>query len=196
MTVHGFRRTLGGRIVLRVDDVDRGLLTAVVTQLVDLITPDVDPFAAAPDPLAELVGIEDDAERPDDPALARLFPDAYPDDDDASSEFRRFTQKSLRDLKTQHARTVLDALAAADRSVEVPRDDVQAWLGALNDVRLAVATRLGLTEDNHELFAMLDEDDPAFAIFHLYDWLTFLQETLVQAAFGLRSEPPPGADVG
>ena len=37
------------------------------------------------------------------------------------------------------------------------------------------------------------EDDPAFAVFHVYDWLTFLQETLVQSLTGLVSEPPPGA---
>lgn len=194
MAVHGFRRTLGGRIVLKVDDVDRGLLTAVVSQLVELITPEADPFAAEPDPLAAMVGIEADAERPDDPALGRLFPDAYPDDDEASGEFRRFTQKSLRDLKTAHAQTVLDALAVGGAKVEVPRDDVQAWLGALNDVRLALGSRLGITEENHELFALLDEDDPVFALYSLYDWLTFLQETLVQAAFGLRSEMPEGVD--
>ena len=44
--------------------------------------------------------------------------------------------------------------------------------------------RLGLTEENHEHFYDLDEDDPAFVHVHVYDWLTFLQETLVQAVNG------------
>ena len=43
--------------------------------------------------------IDPDAERPDDPALARLLPDAYADDDEASAEFRRFTERTLRETK-------------------------------------------------------------------------------------------------
>ena len=65
----------------------------------------------------------------------------------------------------------------------------EAWLGTLNDLRLTLASRIGLDEDNHEGFYALPESDPAFALFHIYDWFTFLQETLVHALTGLRSEP-------
>ncbi len=194
MGVHGFRRTATGKLVLKVDDVERGLLMTFVSQVLALVSPEDDPWGADADPLARMVGIDPDAERPDDPALARLLPDAYADDDEASSEFRRFTERSLRETKMNHAATVLRALAEADRKVVVPDDEIASWMGALNDLRLALGTRLGLTEDNHEDFYDLDEDDPGFVQVHVYDWLTFLQETLVQAVTGLTSEPPPGWD--
>ena len=188
MAVHGFRRTFGGRIVLRADEVERGILGDVVTQLVDFVRPQDDPDA---DPLARLVGIDPDAERPDDPALARLFPDAYSDDDEAADEFRRFTERSLRETKVAHADTVLACLARSGDKVVLSRVEAQAWLGTLNDLRLTLGSRLGIQEDNHELLASLAEDDPAFSVFHVYDWLTFLQDTLVQALTGLVAEPPP-----
>lgn len=194
MGVHGFRRTATGRIVLKVDDVERGLLASLMGQLLELVAPEDDPWGADADPLARMVGIDPDAERPDDPALARLLPDAYADDDEASAEFRRFTERTLRETKMNHAATVLRGLAEADKKVVVPDADVPAWMGALNDLRLALGTRLGLTEDNHDDFYALDEDDPAFVHMHIYDWLTFLQETLVQAVTGITSEPPPGWD--
>lgn len=194
MAVHGFRRTATGKLVLKVDDVERGLLATLVSQVLELVSPEDDPWGADADPLARMVGIDPDAERPDDPALARLLPDAYADDDEASSEFRRFTERSLRETKMNHAATVLRALAEADRKVVVPDDEIASWMGALNDLRLALGARLGLTEDNHEGFYGLDEDDPGFVHVHVYDWLTFLQETLVQAVTGLTSEPPPGWD--
>ncbi|MFN8168149.1 MAG: DUF2017 domain-containing protein [Candidatus Nanopelagicales bacterium] len=194
MAVHGFRRSLGGRIVLRADVVERGILTDLVGQLVEFVAPEDEPDA---DPLARLVGIDPDAERPDDPALARLFPDAYADDDEAAGEFRRFTERSLREAKLANAAVVLDALdRAGDKDkVALSDDEARAWLGTLNDLRLTLGSRLGIDEDSHELVASLAEDDPAFAVFHVYDWLTFLQETLVQALTGLVSEPPPGASL-
>lgn len=194
MGVHGFRRTATGRIVLKADDVERGLLATLVGQVLELVSPEDDPWGSDADPLARMVGIDPDAERPDDPALARLLPDAYSDDEEASSEFRRFTERSLRETKMNHATTVLRALAEADHKVTVPTSEVPAWMGAINDTRLALATRLGITEENHERFYDLDEEDPAFVHVHVYDWLTFLQETLVQAVTGLTSEPPPGWD--
>lgn len=194
MAVHGFRRTATGKIVLKADDVERGLLGTLVGQVLELVSPDEDPWGADADPLARMVGIDPDAERPEDPALARFFPDAYADDDEASSEFRRFTERSLRETKMNHAATVLRALAEADGKITVPPSDVPSWMGAINDVRLALATRLELTEENHDELYELDEDDPAFMHVHIYDWMTFLQETLVESVSGLRSEPPAGWD--
>ena len=194
MGVHGFRRTARQRIVLRADDVERGLLTELVSQLVTLVTPDEDPFGADPDPLAAMVGIDPFAERPEDPALHRLFPDAYTDDEEAAGEFRRFTERSLRDTKLANARTVLDTLERSGSKVVVSDGEAAAWLGTLNDLRLTLASRIGLDEDNHEAFYALPESDPAFALFHIYDWFTFLQETLVNALTGLRSEPLDGDD--
>jgi len=189
MGVHGFRRTARQRIVLRADDVERGLLRELVLQLVALVTPDEDPFGADLDPLAAMVGIDPFAERPEDPALHRLFPDAYTDDEEAAGEFRRFTERSLRDAKLANARTVLDTLGRSGSKVVVSDGEASAWLGTLNDLRLTLASRIGLDQDNHEAFYALPASDPAFAMFHIYDWFTFLQETLVNALTGLRSEP-------
>ena len=188
MAVHGFRRTARDRIVLRTDDVERTILTALVHQLVEFVRPDAD--ALDQDPLAAMVGIDPFAVTPDDPALHRLFPDAYGDDEDASAEFRRFNERSLRDSKLAHADTVLATLERSGSKITLADGEAQAWLGTLNDLRLTLASRLDLQEDNHESFYDLPEDDPRFPLFQIYDWFTFLQETLVHALTGLISQPP------
>jgi len=188
VAMHGFRRTARDRIVLRTDDVERTILTALVHQLVEFVRPDAD--ALDQDPLAAMVGIDPFAVTPDDPALHRLFPDAYGDDEDASAEFRRFTERSLRDSKLAHADTVLATLERSGSKITLADGEAQAWLGTLNDLRLTLASRLDLQEDNHESFYDLPEDDPRFPLFQIYDWFTFLQETLVHALTGLISQPP------
>lgn len=185
MASYGFRRTIGGRLVLRADEVERAILADVVTQLAEFVEPDHDPDE---DPLARLVGIDPDAERPDDPALARLFPDAYADDEEAAAEFRRFTERSLREGKLANARTVLDTLGRSGSKVTISDAEAQAWLGTLNDLRLTLGSRLGVEEDNHHVFAALPESHPAFATYQVYDWLTYLQESLVRALLGFDAE--------
>lgn len=179
MAVHGFRRTLTGRIVLRVDAVEKGLLTTLLEQLVDFVAPE--PEDDDDDPLHRLVGIAESAERPEDPALARLFPDAYLDDAEAAADFRRFTERALRDTKVEQARTALDTLRRSGDKLTLTEPEAGAWLGALNDLRLALGSRLAITEDAAEEFAALDDDDPRAATYHVYDWLTFLQDSLVRS---------------
>jgi hypothetical protein len=186
VAVHGFRRSFTGRLSLRSDEVERGLLTDLVRQLEEFVAPD-DDWADA-DPLARMVGIDPDAERSDDPALARLFPDAYSDDEEASSEFRRFTERSLRDTKLAHAATVRATLARSGDKLVLTDEEAQSWLGTLNDLRLTLGSRLGIEEDNHDDFLELPEDDPMFALFHIYDWLTYLQDTLVRALSGFDAQ--------
>jgi hypothetical protein len=178
LSVHGFRRTATGRIVLRVDAVEKGLLVTLLEQLADFVAPeDLDDE----DPLVAMVGLDPDAVRPEDPALARLLPDAYLDDDAAAAQFRRFTERSLRETKLAHTQTALETLRRSGEKVTLGSDEAGAWLGALNDVRLALGTRLGVTEEGMEELASLPDDDPRAATFHIYDWLTYLQETLVRA---------------
>ncbi len=59
-----------------------------------------------------------------------------------------------------------------------------AWLGFLNDTRLTLGSRLDISEDNHDELASLPEDDPRAGLFQVYDWLTFLQESIVQHLLG------------
>lgn len=191
---YGFQRTATGRIVLRVDQVERGLLTSVARQVIDLVKPD-DP-APDQDPLAAQLGwIEGDVQVSDDPAVARLLPDAYDDPDDAR-DFRRFTENDLRQAKVQHATTVIEEIERSGEKVTVASPD--SWLGTLNDARIAIGTRIQITEDNHEELANLSEDDPRAGLFHVYDWLTFLQESLVRCLdptlYGFSEEDAPVID--
>ena len=188
---YGFQRTATGRVVLRVDEVERGLLMSVARQVMDL----VQPAEASPDqdPLAAQVGwVDGDVGISDDPAVARLLPDAYDDPDDAR-DFRRFTENDLRQSKMQHAMTVVEEIERSGEKVAVTSTD--SWLGLLNDARIAIGTRIQISEDNHEELAGLPDDDPRSGLFHVYDWLTFLQESLVRcmdpALYGFSEDDVP-----
>jgi hypothetical protein len=137
-----------------------------------------------PDPLddlARLLGQAGPATPPDDPVLARLLPDAYQDDSEAAGDFRRFTEQELRNGKAAAARTVLATLPEDGGRVRLTDEEAQVWLRALNDVRLALGVRLSITEDFEARVQDLDPADPRSAYMWVYDWLTFLQETLVRA---------------
>ena len=152
------------------------------------------------DPLAELVGMDLNWEeaagelseegtgtgpgRPEDPALARLFPDAYGDNDEAASEFRRITESSLREGKLATARTVLATLPTDGGSIRLDEETAQAWLSALNDVRLALGTRLGVTDDTD---LDVDPADPANRLLTVYLWVGAVQQQLVDAVTGTTS---------
>ena len=188
---YGFQRTATGRVVLRVDDVERGLLMSVARQVMDLVRP----AEASPDqdPLAAQVGwVDGDVGISDDPAVARLLPDAYDDPDDAR-DFRRFTENDLRQAKMQHAMTVVEEIEHSGEKVSVGSPD--SWLGLLNDARIAIGTRIQISEDNHEELVGLRDDDPRSGLFHVYDWLTFLQESLVRcmdpALYGFSDDNVP-----
>ena len=191
---YGFQRTATGRVVLRVDDVERGLLMSVARQVMDL----VQPAEASPDqdPLAAQLGwVDGDVGISDDPAVARLLPDAYDDPDDAR-DFRRFTENDLRQSKMQHAMTVVEEIERSGEKVAVT--STYSWLGLLNDARIAIGTRIQISEDNHEELAGLPDDDPRSGLFHVYDWLTFLQESLVRcmdpALYGFSDDNVPVAE--
>ncbi|HEV8023811.1 MAG TPA: DUF2017 domain-containing protein [Candidatus Nanopelagicales bacterium] len=175
-STYGFQRTATGRIVLRVDQVERGLLMSVAQQVIDLVKPEERPHDA--DPLEAQLGWTDEEVGPsDDPAVARLLPNAYADEQEAA-DFRRFTERDLREGKVQHARTVVAELERSGEKVVVGSPD--SWLATLNDARLAIGTRIQIGDDNHEELASLPAEDPRAGLFHVYDWLTFLQESLVR----------------
>ena len=133
------------------------------------------------DDLDDLLGPGTRLTTPDDPILARLLPDGYRDDPDAAGEFRRYTESSLRDAKRAAAQTLLDTLPSQGGPVKLNADEAQAWLRALNDVRLAIGTRLDVTEDFEEQLAAIDPEDPRAAAFEVYGWLGAVQASLVQA---------------
>ena len=182
-----------GFISSRLSEDEVELLASLVMQLVELVS-DGEPqsFEAAPestDPFEQLVkdlnADPDEPEVSDDPVLRRLFPTAYPHDAAASSDFRRFTERELKTKKVADAQAVLRALAETEggvRDLRIPRTDAESWLRTLTGVRLAVATRLGITDaESADALYSLPEDDPRTFMISVYDWLGFAQETLVSA---------------
>ena len=125
-----------------------------------------------------------------DPALERLLPAAHREDEQIAAEFRRFTEQGLRARKTANLSTAITALSAVDdeRVERVELDEAQAvaLVVALTDVRLVLGERLDLrTDEDLELLeeraSSLDDDDPAVYALAVYDFLTWLQETLAHA---------------
>lgn len=180
---HGFSRRRRGGIRLTLDAGEASVLDHLLEQLVELLEPEGSDAHDQLDPLAAMVGIGTSTEVPEDPALARLLPDAYGDDAEASAEFRRYTELSLRESKQVQAQLARATLADSDREV-LTDEETDAWLRALNDLRLALGTRLEVTEDveaERAAIEALPEGDPRVVMHDVYDWLGYLQATLLQA---------------
>jgi Domain of unknown function (DUF2017) len=139
------------------------------------------PGTPTPDELERMLGLSGNVELPDDPVLARLLPDAYSDDAEASAEFRRYTEESLRASKINSARAVLASLPAGGGEVVLSEPECQQWLRALNDVRLALGVRLGITDENEDLMSGASVDDPRSAYLWVYQWLAYLQDSLIES---------------
>ncbi|MGW6906544.1 DUF2017 domain-containing protein [Streptomyces sp. NPDC054940] len=188
----------GGGAAVALDDVEISIIRSLAVQLLELIGPGPG-GDASDDPLAELFA-EGPSEPPADPVLRRLFPDAYSDPEGTpqakeaeeqraySAEFRRYTENDLRAGKRAGALAVvrsLDALSAASAGeggavLKLSVEESQQWLGALNDLRLAIGSRLDIAdEDDTELLYRLPDEDPRKPMVMAYLWLGGLQETLV-----------------
>jgi hypothetical protein len=169
------------------------LLTSLINQLVEMVSDgDPDEFTPAAehaDPFAawaqDLAVDPSEPEVSDDPVLQRLFPNPYPHDAAAASDFRRFTERDLKTKKIAEAQVVLQRLGETgqgSRDVRIPAEEVDQWLRTLTSVRLAVATRLGITDnESAEELSQLPETDPRAFMLSVYDWLGFAEETLISA---------------
>ena len=167
-----FSRTGNGKIILTLSEDERLLLVDLYRQMHNLLeTPDV---PVDPDPLAALVGLDGPTQEPTDPAIARLFPNAYLDDKNAAQDFRRYTEPDLRNEKKQNLDIVSDSLEQKLIQVELTDQEVSAWLKSLNDLRLVLGVRIGITDNYREDLV----EDPGF---HLYDYLSYLQSSLIDA---------------
>jgi hypothetical protein len=174
-----FRRARKGDVAATFGADEHRLLRHVLGEMLELLAQEES--GPEDDPLARALGIGTATEAPADPALARLFPDGYTDDAEASADFRRYTEPGLRSGKTARLRTALDGLGEQPGRVVLTAEQADAWLGALNDTRLVLGERLGVTEDLDELVESIEEDDPRLLSLYVYDRLTYLQESLVQA---------------
>ena len=122
-----------------------------------------------------------------DPALDRIFPTANRQDEQVDAEFRRLTEEGLRSRKAANLTTAIAALAPLeDQKVSLDHEQALALVVALTDVRLVLGERLGLKQDDdfevlEEQASGFGEDDPTVYALAVYDFLTWLQETLTQA---------------
>jgi hypothetical protein len=153
------RRTRRGGFELRLPPLERNLLRSLPSQLRELL----------------------DA---NDPAVKRLFPVAHPDDPELEAEYREMVRDELT-MGRLSALRVMEATLEAERLDE---EQLTAWLGALNDLRLVVGTQLDVSEE----MEAVPDDDPAAPLQALYDYLTWLQDQVITAlAAGL---PEGGSD--
>ena len=187
----GFRRTRDG-VSARFTAAQAGIVRTLVSQVAELVGGEEDDAGAAwrspagpaepsIEDLAAMLDAGGPTSPPADPVLARLFPDAYRDDEAAAGEFRKYTEQGLRSGKLAAVHTVLATLPERGGRVRLADGDAQAWLRALNDVRLALGTRLGITEDYEDEMEHADWADPRAAYLEVYHWLGYLQDSLVQA---------------
>jgi hypothetical protein len=186
------RHRRSGRLIATFSGFEADLLRSLASQLVELLRNE----AAVPhehaDPLEAMLTFDGPTTAPEDPVLARLFPTAYAEDEEAAAEFRRFTEGSLRDGKAAGAATVIDTLEEAGLppvlgdqkvviDVELEEAAARVWLKTFTDLRLALATRLEVEQDDEAFWRSLPEDDPRSQAHDIYEWIGALQETLVDA---------------
>lgn len=163
---------------------ERDLLRKLFADIITMLEP---ASPAHEDPLAALIGLDMDAVPPTDPALLRLLPDAVKGDPDASLEFRQLTERSLREGK-------IAALRAASLDLDSDKlllsdEGARLWAKALNDVRLVLAERLEIRDEAdaervHQVQDWGDADDVESYLSLVYNFATWLQESLVQAMLG------------
>ncbi len=187
-----FEGTGDGGAAIALEEVEAAILRSLEVQMLELIGPG--PGGESQDPLAALFA-EGPTEAPADPALARLFPDAYgepgkPVDAQtkaAAGEFRRYTEIDLRTRKRDDALMVvraLDTLGGEGGVIRPAAEDCPRWLGALNDLRLTLGSRLEVTEDEDEGLYDLPDSDERKPLVMAYLWLGAMQESLLEAMAG------------
>jgi hypothetical protein len=182
-------RRKGEAVRVELEPDEAVLLGVLVGDVLQLLDPG--PTEAGADPLEELTGMSSQlVESPSDPALQRLLPDAYAEDDEAAREFRRLTDSDLRGAKREALQHIVDSLAAgqptrsgASRLVLDPAS-AAAWLPALTDVRLVLASRIGIDEGIDLERMAVERGTARFDEIALYDWLSYLQEAMVHAVAG------------
>ena len=148
------RRARDGTFQLKLTDEERDLVASLTAQLRELLLSD------QPD------GVE------------RLFPPGYANDEERQTEYQLLTHDEL--LQTRLA--AIDLVEQSVTSPVLTADEVNAWMAAVNSLRLVLGTRLDVPED---VFAAgFDPGAPDAYELAVYAFLTWLQEAAVEAASG------------
>ena len=145
-----FRRASDGSYRVNLEDYERALLRTLPAQLRDLLATD-------------------------DPALVRLYPPAYVSDDEANEEYERLTRGDLTSRRLE----ALDLLESTVDEERLTEEQMAGWMGALNDLRLVLGTRLDVSEDDYGV--EVPDDDPDAQAWAVYGYLGYLLEAVVEA---------------
>lgn len=192
------KHSLGGvKLRSEVDPQEARLLRAVVSSVCGLLERRADD--APRDELTELTGLRSGpSTAPDDPALARLLPDFYrpkpdeADEVDLNGALRSLHEPQIIDAKLAAGAVVLQTVPEGGGRITLTPEQADAWLSSLNDVRLSIGVELGLRSGPagepgepdgpyDDPGQQLAPDDPHYAQYSLYQWLTWMQDSLIQA---------------
>ena len=154
-----FRSTRGGDVVAHLDPAEAGIVGLLLDQLEQLLAADADDVAG-------------------DPVMDRLLPEGHRGDPELAADYRELTESSLRSGKTDDLAIVRATLPDGGGEVRLDREQAGAWLRSSNDLRLALGTRLDVTEDTEPPEDVADDQDQQLAVYY---WLTALQGSLVDA---------------
>jgi hypothetical protein len=156
--VKPFRRR-GGEVAARLDAAEAGVLGLLLDQLEQLLSAEADDVS-------------------DDPVIERLLPDGHRTDPEIAAEYREMTESALRTGKADDLAMVRATLPADGGDVRLDADQAAAWLRTTNDMRLALGTRLEITEETEPPEDVTGEEGQQLAVYY---WLTAVQGSLVDA---------------
>jgi hypothetical protein len=152
-------------VVARLDPAEAGIVGLLLDQLDQLLAADAGDVGG-------------------DPVLARLLPDGHRGDPALAADYRSLTESALRSGKTDDLATVRATLPPDGGELRLDQDQAGAWLRTTNDLRLALGTRLDITEDTEPPEELTDERDHQLGVYY---WLTAMQGSLVDALVAARA---------
>ncbi|MGY1688600.1 DUF2017 family protein [Geodermatophilus sp. SYSU D01105] len=153
-----FRRK-GDDVVARLEPAEAHIVALLLDQLEQLLTVDAEDVSG-------------------DPVIARLLPEGHRGDQELAADYREMTESALRAGKADDLAMVRATLPPDGGAVRLDADQAAAWLRTSNDLRLALGTRLGVTEDTEPPEDLGGEEGQQLAVYY---WLTGLQGSLVDA---------------